>query len=285
MKTLLRSCVVGLAFLGILYQSPPAEGAPFFIDQFTVVKNGVLLFTDPFDDGVPPPSAPNFENGNAASYTVGGTPNEAGGRVRLDTVGADIVPGIGVAIPFFLERAILATNFDQNNLQLGLKNDDTFSMTAIYDLAVPGQIREFYGIRFNDSLGVPDTADDLLHLAVRRGADGVDRVEFFRLDDVLNTFEAFAGAPLEPGHDQIRITLERLDAASDAITASFAYIDGGVEGALVTFGPTADIFHGENFTRADFDFFTPVPAPGPSALLLLSLGLAGTALVCRRFRG
>jgi hypothetical protein len=261
-------------------------GPPYFADQFTVMKNGNPFFDDGFTDGVPPPSAPDFANGTPASYFVRGTVQEAGGKVRLDRAGAAIVPGVGVPIPFFLEGARLNTNIDPNDLVLGLKNDDTFSMTGIFDLAVPSQNREFYGVRFTDATGVPNTANDLLHLGVRRGADGVDRVQFFLLDDSTSTFTAFAGQALDPNHDQIRVTLERLDVNSDAITATFAYIDGGVEGAPVTFGPTADIFHGENWTRAEFLFFTPVPGPG--SMLLLATGLLGAVLapsVRRRFKG
>jgi hypothetical protein len=46
-----------------------AQGSPVFIDDFSVTKNGALIFRDSFSDGVPPPSAPNFANGTPASYS------------------------------------------------------------------------------------------------------------------------------------------------------------------------------------------------------------------------
>lgn len=251
-----------------------AQASPVFIDDFSVTKNGALIFDDPFSDGVPPPSAPNFTNGAPASYFVSGTLNESGGKVRLDTVGAAIVPGVGINQNFFLERAILLTNIDPLNLTLGLKNNDTFSVRGLFDLTVPSRRREAYGIRFNDGTNT-NPADDLLQVGVRRGGDGIDRVQFFRLDTVANSATFFGSFLLDPAHDQILLDLTRLSALSDAITASFAYVDGGIVGPFTTFGTTADIFRGENFTRAEFLFFTPVPEA--ASLILFGVGLVALA--------
>jgi hypothetical protein len=257
-----------------------AQGSPIFIDEFTVTKNGLPFFTDPFSDGVPPPSAPNFASGTPGTYFVdqNATLNESGGKVRLDTVGSAIVPGIGINLNFFFERALLLTNIDQSNLIAGLKNDDTFSVQGLFDLAVPTQSLEYYGIRLEDSTG-PNTGNDILDLAVRRGLDGIDRVQFFRIDDVANTVTFFASVLLDPNHDQILLDLTRPSTGSDAITGSFAYVDGGVVGPFTSFGTTVDIFRGENFTRASFLLVSPAPAsvPEPSTLILLGIGLAALA--------
>jgi len=255
--------------------SSTAQASPVFIDDFIVAKTVVSFFFDPFSDGVPPPSAPNFPGGVPASYFVSGTLSESVGKVRLDTVGAAIVPGIGINLNFFFERALLLTNIDPLNLTLGLKNDDTFSVRGLFDLTVPSQSLEAYGIRLNDGTG-PPTANDLLEVGVRRASDGIDRVQFFRLDQVANTATFFGSFLLDPGHDQILLDLTRLSTASDAITASFAYVDGGVVGPFTTFGTTADIFRGENFTRAEFVFFTPVPEP--ANLILFGVGLVAPAV-------
>ncbi len=251
-----------------------AQASPVFIDDFSVTRNGVLIFNDPFSDGVPPPSAPNFTNGVPASYFVSGTLNESGGKVRLDTVGAAITPGIGINLNFFLERALLLTNINPADLTLGLKSDDTLSVRGLFDLTVPTQNHEFYGVRLNDGTG-PNTANDLLNVGVRQGGDGIDRVQFFRVDDLADTTTFFGGFLLDPTHDQILLDLTRASALSDAITASFAYVDGGIAGPFTTFGTTADIFHGENFTRAEFVFFTPVPEP--ASLILFGVGLVTLA--------
>src|ERR671922_234020 len=74
--------------------------------------------------------------------------------------------------------------------------------------------------------------------------------------------------------DEFSVTLAKLSAGIDEITASFSYIDGGVAGPVTTFASTADIFNGENFTRAAFVAFTPAPVPEPSTLaFLLGAGL------------
>ncbi len=269
-----------LGFLGVvLGLSPPAQASPFFIDQFTVVKNGTTLFTDPFDNGIPPPNAPNFTGGGPASYFVSGTLNESSGKVRLDTLGAAVttppVPAaFGGAQNIFIELAQLNTNIDPGNLTLGLKSNATFSVTGVFDLALPTANYEVYGIRLFDPVG-PTSFNDLLPLVVRRGGDGLVRIEFNRIDASLGVFTQIDNVLLDPAHDQIALTLTRADVGNNAITASFRYLDGGVPGPVTTFATTGNIFNGENFTTAAFFFASPVPVPEPTTLLLLGSGLAG----------
>lgn len=77
---------------------------------------------------------------------------------------------------------------------------------------------------------------------------------------------------LDSAHDQIALRLAKLNGSSDAITASFAYIDGGVLGSFTTFPDTVNIFNGETFTRAEFEAIA-ITTPEPSSVLLLSCGL------------
>lgn len=274
--------VIGLviATLGV---PSPASALPVFLDEFSVVKNGAPLFQDSFNDGVPPPSAPNFAGGTPASYFVNGTLNEANGKVRLDTTGAAIVPPVGgpALPPFFFERALLLTNRDPGNVTAGLKSGDTFSVSGRFDLAVPSVRFQEYSVSLND--GTPtNTANDLLRLAVRRTGTGFDLVQFFRLDLQADTFTSIAFALLDPNHDQIDLILSRTSTANNAITASFAYVDNGVSGPLTAFGPTANIFNGENFTRAQFEFASPTPEP--TTLLLFGTTAAGLGLARWRQR-
>jgi hypothetical protein len=256
------------------------QASPVFIDNFSVTKNGALLFEDPFSDGAPPPNAPNFSVGVPAAYIVNGTLNESAGKVRLDKVGAEIVPSIVTGQNLFFERAILQTNIDPTNLAAGLKIDDTFSVQGLFDLSVPTEILELYGIRLLD--GTPtNVANDIVSLGVRRGTDGVDRLEFARFGP--GVAEIFGNLLLDPNHDQVLFDLTRASTDNDAITGSFAYVDGGVVGPFTTYGTTADIFRGENFTRAEFQFLVPapvVPVPGPSSLILLGAGSAAFAAAC-----
>jgi len=269
-----RFAAVGpLVAVAFMLVASAAEAITASIDTFTVQKNGALLFQDPFSDGNPPPSAPNFATGTPASYFTTGTPTESGGRAHLDAIGAASSSFAGTQ--FLGEEARLLTNIDPANLALGLKNDDTFSVSGVFDLVVPGPIREQYGVRLTDVAPGNQASPDTLVMRVVRGLNGSAFVSFARLDFGAQINTNIDNTLLEPGHDQIRLTLARTDATLDAITASFAYIDGGVEGPTTTFAGTADIFNTVNFTRAEFDFFTPAPVGEPSTLLMLGGGLIG----------
>ena len=245
----------------------------------------VTIFDDTFGDGVPPPSAPDILTvpPTPASYAVQGTPTEAGGKLRLDTVGALVTPGIGIPGNVFVESAFLLTSISPLNT-LGLRQGTAFSATAIFDLAIPGPIRESYNVALLDGTDVI-LGNDFLWLGVARQVDGVVRVRLRHLDRSADTAEDLESVDLDSMHDQIALTLAKLDAGSDAITASFAYVDGGVVGNPTPIATTPDIFHGEDWTRAGVILSSPVPAaaaPGPSGWLLLGVGFAGAVSLVRK---
>jgi acetyltransferase-like isoleucine patch superfamily enzyme len=83
------------------------------------------------------------------------------------------------------------------------------------------------------------------------------RIRFQKTDFVTRVTTEIDSALLETNHQQVRLTLSKNDAASDAITAAFAYVDDGIVGVETTFAATVDIFHGENHTRAEFRSQSP----------------------------
>lgn len=101
---LLHGAIAGLLLLA---GAELASAGPVFIDDFSVLKNGASFFRDQFDNGVPPPNAPNFSNGTPASYFVFGVLDESSGRVRLDTTQATILPSIVTGQSLFIESGIL----------------------------------------------------------------------------------------------------------------------------------------------------------------------------------
>jgi hypothetical protein len=215
---------------------------------------------------------------------VNGVLNEAGGKGRLDSSGASIVPGVGGPGFFFFERALLLTDATSANLTTGLKIVDTFNVRGRFDLAVPSVRLEHYGIRLNDGTLTNPIPNDLLQLTVRQTSTGLNLVQFFRLDIEADTFTSIAAALLNPNHDQIDLFLSRNSLLSNEIQASFAYVDGGVSGPVTTFGSTSNIFNGENFTRAEFLYAAPAPVPEPATLLLFGTTAAGLGLARWRRR-
>ena len=91
-----------------------ANAAVVYLDQFQIKKNGGTFFTDGFADGNAPPSAPNFPNGQTASYGVFGTfvaGSEASGLLRLNSADGGLTENANEQARLTL-RAALNTNTD-----------------------------------------------------------------------------------------------------------------------------------------------------------------------------
>ena len=275
--------------------SSPASAYVFTIDNFEVTKNGAAFFEDPFDAGGPPPAAPTFANGNAASYfTIGGF-TEAGGRVTLDQALAGNLAGIGVPDPFIGQHALLRSNIDPANTTLGLKKNHDFVVEGVFDLITPSELRTAYRVVLYDrhigGTGTPpdQPGDDLLEIMVIRAADNVVRVRFLERNGVDDTAITIAQTLFTPGvgDDQVLLRLSHVANFSD-VTASFDFLDNGVTTFSQTFmtagNPLATAFNDENWTRAGFGAFTPGQIPAPGSLALLGLGLAALGFA-RRKRG
>jgi hypothetical protein len=117
-----------------------------------------------------------------------------------------------------------------------------------------------------------------VQLEVRRSGTDNLRGQCRDVDFELGTVTTVESVSLETTHDQIWLNLVRDDVSSNAITASFAYIDGGVMGTVMTSPNTIDIFDGENFTRAQFVAATVVPEPISSTLFIVGGATLGFRL-------
>ncbi len=280
MKLLARIIVA----LFIMTQASAALAYNFTIDNFDIVKNGSTLFNDPFSDGNPPPSAPNFTSGAAATYTVTGTPGpESGGKLQLNSSGGALTSNIAENGFNLTVGARLNTSITGG--ATGLNSNSTFAVTGLFDLIIPGPsllpnaTGDRYSIRLNDAANNIE-GNDIVLLQVVRLSNGLLAIQFRDLNDLANSNNLIASLPLDTNHDQIALRLSHLSSSNNAITGSFAYVDGGVFGAFTTFAPTIDIFDGETFTRANFQAQSTVPEP--SSLLLFGSGLMGLAGFCRK---
>lgn len=274
-----------LMFLAI---SGHATGAVFYLDHFSVTRNGAVIFADAFDAGGPPPQAPNFlSNGNPASYLVAGTMGpESGGKLMLDpSAGGMLLPNLAGNPDNLVQKATLQTNIDPNNLAAGLKQGGAFSVRAIYDLVLPDlAIREGYGIRFED-FGGQANGDDVYELAVRRLANDAIAVSFRELDflnDTITNIADYVLSAQELLSQQIMLELGTVG-ATQAVQATVAFGSGSVFGPSTTLAGTGSLFNRENFTRAVFIARTaPAQVPLPPTLGLLLAGLGAWALSRKR---
>ncbi len=265
-----------LSVVGLLSVITPASATVFSIDEFTITRaNGDLVFQDTFGDGIAPPNA----NGNPAGYSVTGTAGpEALGNLSIDTSLGAVRNAVGRPGQNLVVDARLLTNIDNNNNINGLKGGNTFIVNGLFNLAsLPVLPREGFGIRLSDGGVDGGTGNDILDLFLRQDASGMLVIQFRRIDVVADLVTLFGAFAYDVGHDQVLLQLSKLDASTQTIQAGFAYVDGGVTGTFTTFGTTADIFNGENATRASFRATSPIPLP--ATLFLFLLGLAAMATV------
>jgi len=246
----------------------------FVMDNFNITKNGNAFFEDTFADGLAPPASPNFANGDAHVYGVNGGFQETGGKLILDSSDGEPGVSIGTTSAIISNNALVRSNIDPANLLRGLKSDDDFTVEGLFDLIIPDSPRETYGIRLNDRLvggpgNPPDQlGDDLIELVVRKGQDGIVRVQLRELDIVNDQVVNIGGIVINPppGADQILLRLSHSTTDVGALHASFDYLAAGVVVGSESlaqigriFGTETPGFTGddENWTRAQIVTYAP----------------------------
>ena len=171
-------------------------------------------------------------------------------------------------------NGVLRTNIDPANLAAGLKSDDNFTLSAVFDLIMPDSPREAYGIHLTDRLvggpGLPpdQAGDDVIELVVRQNLSGNVVVALREIDHVADVTTNIQSIVLNapPGADQIRLNLTHSTSNVGTIVASFEYLSGGAVVGTQTFSQVGHIFGAEtagftgddeNWTRAEIIAYAP----------------------------
>jgi len=268
-----------IVFPIVMFFASNAQAYVFHVDNFSVTKSERLFFNDGFDDGNPPPSAPNLENGNTTSYFVKGAMGpEDSGKLTLDSDDADLGT-TALGDPMLFQSAILKTGIGDEAM---LKNTESITIQAIFDLTLPSVEKESYGINFTDSAtGQGIIGNDAVGIRVVDTISGIN-IQFFEASRSDLTFNPLSSVPLDSSpHEQVMLSLN-YDASlsNNAVTAAYAYIDGDTMGTINQMGNSTDIFHGEDWTRANLVARTVVPVP--AAVWLFGSGLVGLIGLARR---
>jgi hypothetical protein len=276
-----------LAVIGLAFSVQTASAAVFEIDNFSVTRNGTVIFNDTFSDGAPPPSAPNFGDGSGASYLTAGTFGpESGGLLSLNTANGLLgVNAAGSARRTL--RAALNTNTSnlEADLGRGLKDDDTLQLNGLFKLGTPvGPRLNGFSIRFTDrsAAGIFQTADLNVFF---NPATGQAELRWTFQDFAAGTSTAVASAALDAGGaDALLLTIDRPSRSSKDFFASWTFLTGGLATGSGSFASPIALFDGERFVRAEFLAFEDVPAvPLPGTLWLIGAGLlAGLGFARRR---
>jgi hypothetical protein len=245
------------------------------IDQFVVLKNGAIYLNDPFTDGHPPCDLQNpTVEGSTRTYTCRGVFTEGGGKATFNS--NDGFPTFGLAgsllnVPVLLNNGRLNSNIDPLSVSTGgLKVDDVLEIRGLFDLVVPGEKQDIYGITFTDRApNRNNEGNDNVRLNVlKTRISGQNVVRFTKSDFITAEVDPADDVLLDPNHSQILLVLTRPGNSPDnrEVHAKFAYVDSprDISGDLsgLTFiqmdnignssGNPITIFNGEEYTRAEF---------------------------------
>ncbi|MBS4099187.1 MAG: hypothetical protein KGZ83_20445 [Sulfuricella sp.] len=287
MLSLYRLGLVGLvAFLG---SASPSLAFQFSADEFKGVLNGTSTFLDPFDGSTTPPAAPKFLTSVALTpkYNLGGTFTTPGaGKLLFSSAQAIVSPAnTSYLVNKLTLSATNSTGATTNLLQPGA----TFEVSAIFDLIMPQKNDEGYCLELGDWQSNPKNdptlwAKEVARLCIYKNTDNNNvNIRFNQKDVTTGIAKLFSKTPIEAGHQQIQFKLAKTDQNLNAITASYAYVDGGVVGKDTAVPGTANVFTYKQYTIPALHSFTPVGTADASGMntkysVQAHLEVAGDAL-------
>lgn len=272
-----QSAALGLAALA----SIPSHAITGVMYDFIVTKNGVPFFLDSFADGLPPPSAPNFANGNAGNYLLGGTylGAEANGKLSLDSANGSLGSNAS-GDSTQTQRATLLSNNDPLNTINGLKPNHTFTVSALVDIGLSSGNGSI-AVRLSDRGPNPNNTGAVSEFVSVEFIPTASIVRMRRQDFVMDQILPIGSMTVPVGAEQVRLILSHPLAGDAAVIGSAEFFDNGDSMGVFALGGVATIFNYNQFTRAEFSAgvtLAPVPESKTYAMLLVGLGLVGWQL-------
>lgn len=276
------------------FPAQPVWAAHPVIDAFGVIRPGVGVYVDEFNDGIAPPlGGPTavFDPGiPTAPYLLG--PDDSHGGIRSPGFlpGAEsggvlhFAPyGLGVSCEktscLAEQNVTLMTDVEAGSHN-GLGKFDDFYVYANW-LLVRTDGSEYYRLRLSD--GFKDaSADDYFEIEAIQGHEHPWlRLGFLnRTSDMLSYTSPLAEID-NPHADHVLMEFTH-HADDEFVTASYQLYNGTTAlGSHQVLG-ALDLFHGEDFTRAGFGYVYILPEPGSVALMLGGLAILGIATRQRR---
>lgn len=284
------------AACGLIALSSGVAAIEYRIDQLAIERNGTAIFLDDYADGIAPPVGTTFINSPTAGYS-GVVGNFAGaelnGKLTLDPLHrgiATVNPFTGQPEGIRFQAAYLNVNTQSTpeTAGRGLKLHHTFTVSAIFDLVIPGPTTRFdsYGLRLADFDNAgPAGWNDVLDLQVfKDAATGAPKLGLFHRDFHGST-QRLETTLLDPAlGDQVELTFTKAVADDPTVAVSYRYwLQGAAVGPAITFSASATLFHGEIFTRPGI-FAVAAAVPEPETWAMLVAGLPLMAAFARRRR-
>lgn len=255
-----------ISLSGVFWASAAGSQTVVNVDQFVVIKNGIVNVDDPFSDSVPPPQTEaTFPGGGPATYFARGVfgtgcnPNassptttctDIGGKTTMDSdIGSPSIRNLfsSTGLQIFANdltrnhaaRFLTNRSNDPVDLGRGLKTDDDIEVLGLFDLVAPVRGTTNYGLGLDDFIsGAFLGRNDALRLSVIRRTFNLDTVvSFFRFEQgagpngadlVTNIARSAPFTAAEFSNAQILLRLTT-PANDNTVTAQYAFVNSPID--------------------------------------------------------